>query len=118
MPTMREILNQCSHTELHDCAYLCGLPIKGNKGQLVSSIMRSGLSPYDIFKYLSAEQLIGLCRKYDQRVSGSKDILIKRLLEIAVNPSKSSESKATKKKCLMCEHLYDQRAVHKHHFGR
>lgn len=116
MLTMREILNQCSHAELCDCAYLCSLPNKGNKGELVSTIMHSGLNLSDIFMYLSTEQLRVLCRKYNLKVSGSRDILIKRLFEIAVIPNKSSEGKATKKKCLMCEHLYDQRAVHKHHF--
>jgi len=115
MPPIREILKGCSLNELRSCAYVNLMPSSGTKGELLSRLLQ-GLKPDKILSGLSAEQLRKLCRVYALPISGTKSALVGRLLEITTIPDSSSERKATRKKCFMCLHVYDPRAMHKHHF--
>lgn len=112
MPSIRQILNHCSLGELRSCANVCLLPDSGSMSELISRLVR-GASPYQILEGLGRTKLKEICRLYDLPVSGNIDTLVGRILEITTMPARAGTAK---KKCDMCGHLFDQRALEEHHF--
>lgn len=112
MPTLREILNQCSSSQLKSCANVCLLPDSGSKSELVSTLVQ-GCPPSQILRSLGGNKLKQLCRAHALPVSGNIDTVVERMLDITTMPTKTDTAR---KKCQMCGHLFDQIALEQHHF--
>ena len=115
MPTIRQILNRCTATELKNCANSCLLPDGGSKDELISTLVQGySASQYnEILLGLGNQTLKWACSNYGLPVSGNKRALVDRILDIITVPSAGDTAK---KKCQMCGHMYDQRLLEKHHF--
>ena len=90
MTTISQILDLCTLGELKSCAYDCLTSDGGTRSELISRLV-SGCTPDDLLLSLRAERLRRLCRTYGLPVSGSKDVLIRRLLQIATIPGQLPE---------------------------
>lgn len=114
MPKLREMLDVLSLDELRVVTQLARLPHSGNKQDLIRKLT-SGLDEYSILENLGNRELQKILRYYGQPTSGTKDALIERVFHI-LSPEKVGTKEGTKKKCEVCEHLYDERLLERHHF--
>jgi hypothetical protein len=77
-----KVLLNLSNQQLYDCLYQCHLHTSGTKEEKVKRLVDSPWSERSIFNHLRKDDLSLLCRKFEQPVSGAKQELIDRLLDI------------------------------------
>lgn len=78
------ILLNLSNQQLYDCLYQCYLFTSGTKEEKVKRLADSPWSERSIFNHLRKDDLSQLCRKFNQPVSGAKQELIDRLLDVRI----------------------------------
>ncbi len=78
--------------------------------------MLHSIRPGEILMMLNKDTLKNICCDWGLPVSGSKELLAKKILNIASVPQRNANPKSTMQKCMMCEHLYNIRMLQSHHF--
>ncbi len=114
MPKLKEILDVLSLQELRVATQLARLPDTGRKQDLIRRLT-SGLDDYSILQNIGKPELQRILRYYRQPTSGTKDALIEKVFCI-LSPEKKGGKEGTKRKCEVCQHLYDQGLMERHHF--
>lgn len=113
---MKEILQVCSFYKLKDCAYRCLLPNNAKTKVRIINTLLHGEDDYYILRALDKSSLKAICYEYDLPVTGNREELIDRIWPNIDPPEKNTQGKAIKRICIMCNHKYDFRITHDHHF--